>query len=294
MVCCAFFEVAMSLIQLTQESANPSAPGAGLWTVYVKSDGLYLENSSGVVIGPLGTGSGTLEDNSVTYAKLQNVTATARLLGRKTAGAGDPEELTLSEVLDLIGSAAQGDILYRGAAGWARLAAGTSGKYLKTLGPNADPIWDVSASKVVQVVNYQTGAVQSAASVIPLDDSSPQSSEGTQVMSLAVTPTSATNNLLIQVLVHLALNESNYLIAALFQDAGASALATAEYVTFGANGNAPLVISYWMAAGTTSETTFKVRCGTNGGGTWTLNGFSTARKFGGTFISSVTITEVAP
>lgn len=85
-------------------------------------------------------------DTSITYAKIQNVSATARLLGRKTASAGVTEEVSLTEVLDFIGSAAQGDILYRGASSWARLAAGTSGQFLKTLGSGANPAWDAAGS----------------------------------------------------------------------------------------------------------------------------------------------------
>jgi hypothetical protein len=80
-------------------------------------------------------------DALITYAKIQNVSATSRALGRKTAGAGSVEELTLSELLDFIGSAAQGDILYRGASSWARLGAGTSGQYLQTQGAGANPQW---------------------------------------------------------------------------------------------------------------------------------------------------------
>lgn len=57
------------------------------------------------------------------------------------------EEATLSQILDFIGSAAQGDILYRGASGWARLAAGTSGHFLKTLGAGADPAWAASSKQ---------------------------------------------------------------------------------------------------------------------------------------------------
>jgi hypothetical protein len=83
-----------------------------------------------------------LLNDAVTYDKMQNVSATSRILGRKTAAAGDTEECTLSEVLDFIGSAAQGDILYRGASAWARLAAGTNGQFLKTLGAGANPAWD--------------------------------------------------------------------------------------------------------------------------------------------------------
>lgn len=67
--------------------------------------------------------------------------ATSRIFGRKTAGAGVGEEVTLSELLDFVGSAAQGDILYRGASGWVRLGAGTSGHFLKTNGAGNNPEW---------------------------------------------------------------------------------------------------------------------------------------------------------
>src|SRR5262249_8568589 len=84
---------------------------------------------------------GMLPNGVITYAKVQNVSATSRVLGRKTSGAGVIEECTLSDLLDFIGSAAQGDVLFRGASAWALLAAGTSGNFLKTNGPGADPSW---------------------------------------------------------------------------------------------------------------------------------------------------------
>jgi hypothetical protein len=67
--------------------------------------------------------------------------ATSKLIGRKSASGGALEELSISDALDLIGSAAQGDLLYRSASGWARLPAGTSGNFLKTLGAGANPTW---------------------------------------------------------------------------------------------------------------------------------------------------------
>jgi parallel beta-helix repeat protein len=47
-----------------------------------------------------------------------------------------------------------GDLLYRSATGWTRLAAGVAGKYLKTAGAGADPIWDavISVTPVTLVV----------------------------------------------------------------------------------------------------------------------------------------------
>jgi hypothetical protein len=52
------------------------------------------------------SGSGTIwtiDAGSVTYAKIQDVSATSRILGRASAGAGDIEELTSSQVLTIIG-----------------------------------------------------------------------------------------------------------------------------------------------------------------------------------------------
>lgn len=83
----------------------------------------------------------TITDDAVTYAKMQNISTTSRVLGRKTAAAGDTEEVTLSELLDFVGSAAQGDILYRDLTTWTRLPAGTNGHFLKTLGAGANPLW---------------------------------------------------------------------------------------------------------------------------------------------------------
>ena len=44
----------------------------------------------------------TIGNDKVTYAKMQNVSATARIMGRNTAGAGDMEELTAAQVKTLL------------------------------------------------------------------------------------------------------------------------------------------------------------------------------------------------
>ncbi len=95
-----------------------------------------------------GTGSfaATIANDAVSNAKLANMTAST-IKARVTGSTGDPEDATLTQVLDLVGSATYGDILYRDASSWARLPAGTSGNYLKTQGAGAAPTWaTVSAS----------------------------------------------------------------------------------------------------------------------------------------------------
>ena len=100
------------------------------------------------------SGSGatwTIDNDAVTYAKIQNVT-NSRILGRATAGAGDVEELTESQLLDFI-SSTRGVVLYRGASGWAALSPGTSGYVLKSNGAGADPSYAAVAltSEMVQL-----------------------------------------------------------------------------------------------------------------------------------------------
>lgn len=83
-------------------------------------------------------GRAKMADGYVTYAKLQDISATQRVVGRNTAGSGDAEEVTVSQLLDWVGST-RGSILYRGASGWAILAPGTSGHVLTSNGAGADP-----------------------------------------------------------------------------------------------------------------------------------------------------------
>ena len=53
----------------------------------------------------LGISTAKLAADAVTYAKMQNVSVTDRLLGRDTAAAGDVEELTVGGGLEFTGSA---------------------------------------------------------------------------------------------------------------------------------------------------------------------------------------------
>jgi hypothetical protein len=91
--------------------------------------------------------SAVVANNAITYAKMQDISATQRVIGKNSAGAGDPEEVTASQVIDWIGST-RGSVLYRGAAGWAALTPGTSGFALTSQGAGADPIWSAASAVV--------------------------------------------------------------------------------------------------------------------------------------------------
>ena len=152
------------------------------------------------------------------------------------------------------------------------------------------------AGTVIQVVNTQIGAVATGTTIIPGDDTIPAKTEGDQYMTLAITPTNVDHNLLIQVIAvcitHSGTGSSIH--GALFQDTTTNALAaaTAEADSGGPSRGENLIFNHFMAAGTTSATTFKVRIGSSGSGTTTINGAATNRLFGGVSASSITITEI--
>jgi hypothetical protein len=125
----------------TAGSGNAEELTVGGGVEFTGSGGIQTSAFTGDVTKSAGGTALTIANDAVTYAKMQNISATQRVLGRNTSGAGDTEEVTLTQLLDWIGSAAQGDILYRGAASWSRLAAGTLGQFLKTNGSGANPEW---------------------------------------------------------------------------------------------------------------------------------------------------------
>ncbi len=163
---------------------------------------------------------------------------------------------------------------------------------------NIDDIYDEAKvykkQQVVQIVNTKDGAVATTTTVMPEDDTIPQNTEGGEFMTLAITPKNTANILKIDVSVNLSHSGNNDVIAALFQDSTADALAAAITQDGTNNLDHFITFSYYMTAGTTSATTFKVRCGAGGAGTLTFNGASSSRKMGGVMASSITITEYQP
>lgn len=150
------------------------------------------------------------------------------------------------------------------------------------------------AGKVLQVVNVTTGAVATGTTVSPLDDTIPQKTEGVEFMTLAITPSHASNKLFIEAQ-GIAGNSAsgNWLTMALFQDTTANSLAAVVEREAVATATALLSINHYMTAGTTSSTTFKIRIGGTDAGTTTLNGAAGSRYMGGVMSSSITITEIA-
>lgn len=146
---------------------------------------------------------------------------------------------------------------------------------------------------IVQVIYAQTTALVTVNASIPYDNTKPQITEGVEVITATITPTSATNKLLfIFGVSSTSGSASNITIVALFQDAGANAIAATagQHTTTSGTFMPPFV--FQMTAPGTSAYTFRIRMGSNngtlyvnadGGGTGLYNGVS---------ITSLTILEV--
>ena len=155
---------------------------------------------------------------------------------------------------------------------------------------------NMSAGSAVQVVNVQTGALVTGSTTIPVDDTIPQKTEGIEMFTLAITPTNASNKLHIQIVWNGNRANALYNIAvALFQDDTAGALAAAvDRAQNQTRSEQNITLNHFMTAGTTSETTFKVRAGAStSGGVVRMNVQGTSRSMGGVMASGMTITEIA-
>jgi hypothetical protein len=220
-------------------------------------NGVAFEAEMGfrIAVGTPADGSITtvkLAGDAVTYAKIQNISATLRLIGRKTAGAGDPEEISAAELRDLF-----------------------------------FPVGSVIQS--VAATPYATNADITA--TIPADDTIPQIGEGTQILTVNITPTSATSKLRIRF--------SGTVTST-------SGVATAIFAIFNGNTNAikaghatPEASGHPMTMageceytpGGTSAQTISVRVGGTGT-TFRMNGSASARLFGGVYAATLVVEEI--
>lgn len=143
----------------------------------------------------------------------------------------------------------------------------------------------------VQTVYTNYSAAATGTTTIPLDDTIPQITEGTEFMTQAITPRSATNVLIIEVQALLNPSVAVNVIGALFQDSTANAIAANRTYQATNGGASILTLRQCVVAGTTSATTYRFRAGGSSASTITLNGGGGTREFGAITKSSIVIRE---
>jgi len=194
-------------------------------------------------------------------------------------------------------AAAKGDIIVGNAAGTlTTVSAGAANKVLTSNGANTLPTWEVSGTsgKVIQQVYSSNGSAVTGTTLMQ-EAGRPTNTEGTELMTLAITPTNASNYLVISGVFIISYWTQRAATLALFQDATANALACWEDYTYTSNKygqHTSVPIFHRMVAGTTSATTFKIRGGVNGGTGGDQN-FATMGNHGGYGFSNMMITEIS-
>ena len=162
-------------------STGLTVSGAGSFTGALSASNLGGTNTGDQVITLTGdvTGSGTgsfaatIGNSKVTYAKMQNVSATSRLLGRASAGAGVVEELGLAGGLTVSGAnltlgaitptsiAATGAIISSGASNGIGYATGAGGTVTQATSKSTG----VTLNKASGQITTHNAALAAAAAV---------------------------------------------------------------------------------------------------------------------------------
>lgn len=182
--------------------------------------------------------------------------ATSRLLGRTTSGTGAVEEISVGAGLALSAGS---------------LAAG--------------------GRAYTEYTTYSA-----LTDTIPADDTIPQSSEGTQILSASITPKNAANRVRARVIVRglIQSDASRQGVVALFRGAGTDAIAATcatLYLASQTQAAQTLALEFEDSPGSTSTQTYTVRVGPSGG-TLYINGSTSARLLGGAMRATLVLEEI--
>lgn len=156
-----------------------------------------------------------------------------------------------------------------------------------SVGPS--PVGRASKGLTLQIAEDTLTTLVGLTTFIAFDDTIPQSSEGEEILSQAITPLRATSTLVCDVSVPVTAASGTLVVVALFEAGSADAKRVA-YIDGG--NQATISFSYQVAFGNTTARTFSVRVGQVNAGLCYINGSGGSRQFGGTMFSSLTIYEI--
>lgn len=139
-----------------------------------------------------------------------------------------------------------------------------------------------------------TNALVTASTVIPRDDTIPQKTEGDEILTCTMTPTSANNRLRVTATGWFCTPSTGYKTGAIFRDTTANALKAADIGGYPADNCSNFSIVQEDAAAAASATTYKLRIGPSSALNVYVNGTGAARLFGGVGGTSIQIDEIVP
>jgi Pgp3 C-terminal domain len=150
---------------------------------------------------------------------------------------------------------------------------------------------------VGQEVVGDTASVITCSTPLPVDDTIPQNTEGTQVVTVAITPQNAGSVIEISYNASGSSSTGMFVGAAVFQDSTANALAGSPSLvqTTGNDQKFALSWKFKVAAVNTTARTYKLRLGPDSTGTAYVNGDGSGnRLLGGDLQASIGVREILP
>lgn len=201
------------------------------------------------------------------------------------------------------GAADSAGVIYTGTAvsskamtilGYVESTQATAGTWATTpslVQPFTDDVKLPGSTVQVQDATPYATYNNSLTTAIPKDDTIPQSSEGSEIVTKAITPTFAGNRLEISCVAPVITSDNRQVTMALFQDSTANALSVSSNNLADQTVVYQMSLFYSMLAGTASATTFKLRIGPDAG-TCFLNGNNGGRFFGGIASVKMNIKEI--
>lgn len=149
-----------------------------------------------------------------------------------------------------------------------------------------------STGSVVKTVSILLNSLTTGTTLIPLDDTIPQITEGTEMVKIDYTPSAAGNRIRVAANVFGAYSTPASVTAALFEGTTTNALVAVASSITTANALVQQNVIYEGGISTLSTLTYSLRVGGSTTGTYTLNGSAGSRLFGGIGYSNIVVTEI--
>lgn len=146
---------------------------------------------------------------------------------------------------------------------------------------------------LVQHVYAEDRTYQTVSATVPHDDTIMQNTEGTEIVTVSITPLSASS--ILEVTGHVVFNSgsTSYIAFGLFRDSIADALDVSCSALTGSDYCDTIPLHHRVVAGSVSLTTFKLRAGPQSGSIY-INGNSGGRIQGGAYKTYIQVKELTP
>jgi hypothetical protein len=215
--------------------------------------------------------------------------ATGDIVALYDASATDVRAMTLANLLKVINSLTE-DSSPDGAA-----------DFVVTYDASASAVKKVALNNLLsgsagQIVYAQSATETDVSTAMPSDNTIPQNTEGEEIVTAAITPANASSTLLIECTVMGTLsNNGTVASVAVFVDSDADALgATGEDGDSSKTQNT-IVLTFSVAAGSTSARTYKLRAGPSAGTLYINQAVSSASRYSTAGpVCTMKITEILP